>query len=345
MEGQSKFLFQSNKKRHGMTGVATEANSGINNSQVLNTPKSKLLKPTTPYTLRKKLKSQFSKLLDEEDDEVFSESDDEEFILNVASSDSEEEDEQISNSKNEGDSDSDTDYAASSTSTKLSTSKRNIAPSQFRGKDNQYVMKSDDYFSWQASSKIATSNHTLQKLKNPKLTEDELQRLLMSCSLNQSKEHEKAIHEMVKLNCCNFNKWLYILHEGFNVLLYGFGSKRNILITFQNEMVANSAVIVVHGYFPSLTIKDVTDSILLDVLKYKTAPGNVFDALEVIKEKCKKLKNEHFYLIVHNIDGPMLRNHKSQTVLSSLADISNIHLLASVDHINTPLSKLYLFIF
>jgi origin recognition complex subunit 2 len=48
--------------------------------------------------------------------------------------------------------------------------------------------------------------------------------------------------------------------------------------------------------------------------------------------------DEDLFLIIHNIDGPMLRAEKVQTVLSMLADVPNVHLLASVDHINSPLS-------
>ena len=37
----------------------------------------------------------------------------------------------------------------------------------------------------------------------------------------------------------------------------------------------------------------------------------------------------------------MLRSHKAQDVLSRLASIPNIHVLASVDHINAPLSNCF----
>lgn len=33
---------------------------------------------------------------------------------------------------------------------------------------------------------------------------------------------------------------------------------------------------------------------------------------------------------VHNIDGPMLRNETSQTVLSMLAEIPRVHIIASI---------------
>lgn len=48
----------------------------------------------------------------------------------------------------------------------------------------------------------------------------------------------------------------------------------------------------------------------------------------------------HVYLIVHNIDGPMLRGEKTQSALGQLASLPNLHLVASIDHINAPLGEL-----
>lgn len=53
--------------------------------------------------------------------------------------------------------------------------------------------------------------------------------------------------------------------------------------------------------------------------------------------------NDRLCLIIHNIDGIMLRSNKTQNILASLAAIPNIHVVASVDHINAPLRKLYVF--
>lgn len=45
----------------------------------------------------------------------------------------------------------------------------------------------------------------------------------------------------------------------------------------------------------------------------------------------------HVYLLIHNIDGPMLRGEKTQSALGQLASLPNLHLVASLDHINAPL--------
>ena len=43
--------------------------------------------------------------------------------------------------------------------------------------------------------------------------------------------------------------------------------------------------------------------------------------------------------MIHSIDGGMLRNEKTQTVLSQLAQVSGLHVIASIDHINSSLGK------
>lgn len=45
------------------------------------------------------------------------------------------------------------------------------------------------------------------------------------------------------------------------------------------------------------------------------------------------------YLLIHNIDGQMLHGDRNQQILSQLAAIPGIHLLASIDHLNAPLSE------
>lgn len=45
----------------------------------------------------------------------------------------------------------------------------------------------------------------------------------------------------------------------------------------------------------------------------------------------------HVYLLIHNIDGLMLRGEKTQSALGQLASLPNLHLVASIDHINGPL--------
>lgn len=154
-----------------------------------------------------------------------------------------------------------------------------------------------------------------------------------------SKEHEEAIKNLNEENKRNFDKWLTLFDEGYTVLLHGFGSKRNLMQNFHEEKLANRHVIVVNGFFPSLTIKDILDSIWVDMLEQPSVGENPHETVDMIEEEMKQIPALHIFLILHNIDGTMLRNDKAQSVLSRLANIKNVHIIASIDHINTPLRK------
>lgn len=54
---------------------------------------------------------------------------------------------------------------------------------------------------------------------------------------------------------------------------------------------------------------------------------------------CISDPDNHIFLIINNIDGAMLRGDKNQQALGQLASIPNMHVVASIDHINAPLSK------
>lgn len=205
-----------------------------------------------------------------------------------------------------------------------------------------YTIKAEDYFYQNSLKKSQTSNHTLDKLKTPRLSQEELRKLLSNLSVEN---HSEKISEIYVQNKNCFNKWMCLLQEGFNVLLYGLGSKRSVLHDFHREYLSDLPVIVVNGFFPSLTMKEIIDSIMIEILEIDSVPGNIFEAVQIITEEFQRYPNLHLYLIVHNIEGEMLRvNLKNQSALASLASVDNIHLIASIDHINAPLSRFF-FIF
>lgn len=46
-------------------------------------------------------------------------------------------------------------------------------------------------------------------------------------------------------------------------------------------------------------------------------------------------------LVIHNIDGPGLRDPDTQQYLARIAACSHIRVIASIDHVNAPLCKYY----
>jgi origin recognition complex subunit 2 len=101
--------------------------------------------------------------------------------------------------------------------------------------------------------------------------------------------------------------------------------------------VVEKVLILIFLYL-CLILLQVVDSIADEVLELSDRPAGMLECLEVIEEE---LCNELF-IIVHNLDGPMLQSNKSQDVLSRLAKMEHIHLVASIDHVNAPLSEFLL---
>ncbi|XP_016407837.1 origin recognition complex subunit 2-like [Sinocyclocheilus rhinocerous] len=114
----------------------------------------------------------------------------------------------------------------------------------------------EEYFEAHISSKVLTSDRTLQKLQTPKLDRETLLSLLGKnppCFAEEIKQLN-AKHEK------NFNQWKLQLHMGFNILIYGLGSKKLLLEKFRTSMLSDYDHVVVNGFFPSMTLKSVRES-------------------------------------------------------------------------------------
>nr|CAB3264575.1 origin recognition complex subunit 2-like [Phallusia mammillata] len=107
-----------------------------------------------------------------------------------------------------------------------------------------------------------TSDHTLQSLKTPQLNPDQLSNALSKHSHQSGKM--KEVQEVVaaqNLLCDHhkqmFTKWLFNLCNDFNIILYGLGSKRQLMHAFCSKHLKKQSKLVVNGFFPSLSIKSV----------------------------------------------------------------------------------------
>ena len=137
-----------------------------------------------------------------------------------------------------------------------------------------------------------------------------------------------------------FRRYAHELDQGFNLVFYGFGSKRAVLNDFASKELAHRGhVVVVNGYHPSTSLKDVLASI-------ERVPGlaNAATGADAqVRRICSFFsaadapRTRRLYLIVHNIDAPPMRAQKMRNALSLLALSPNIHLAASVDRLGAPL--------
>lgn len=74
--------------------------------------------------------------------------------------------------------------------------------------------------------------------------------------LDQVLTSEYFINTNTVPNSCNSSCFIY--SNGFNILLYGFGSKRKLIEQFRHTVLPGFSHLVINGYFPSLTVKHVS---------------------------------------------------------------------------------------
>ncbi|XP_056097735.1 origin recognition complex subunit 2 [Rhinichthys klamathensis goyatoka] len=191
----------------------------------------------------------------------------------------------------------------------------------------------EEYFEAHSSSKVLTSDRTLQKLHTPQLDRETLLRLLSE----NTPRYAEEIHQLNAKHEKNFDQWMMQMHMGFNIVIYGLGSKKLLLEKFCSSLLSDWDHVVVNGFFPSITLKAILNSITADVFQHEGSFRNPGDQVDFIARALREDPSNHVFLIVNNIDGPMLRGDRTQHALGQLAALPNMHLLASIDHINAPL--------
>lgn len=151
-------------------------------------------------------------------------------------------------------------------------------------------------------------------------------------------------------------RYLLELVEGFNLLFYGFGSKRRALNELARGACAmtHSHVLVLNGFLPSFAARD----ILAALARLPGAPQSVEDVAQFLTAKppstsslsspsssssppppsksVQKPQQRRLVLVVHNIDAPAIRSPKVRALLNALSSLRGVQIAASMDHINAP---------
>ncbi|XP_029789967.1 origin recognition complex subunit 2 [Suricata suricatta] len=191
----------------------------------------------------------------------------------------------------------------------------------------------EEYFEAHSSSKVLTSDRTLQKLKRAKLDQQTLHNLLSKVSPSFSAELKQLNQQYEQL----FHKWMLQLRLGFNIVLFGLGSKRDLLERFRSAVLQDSIHVVINGFFPGISVKSILNSITEEVLDHMGTFRSLLDQLDWIVNKFKEDSSLELFLLIHNLDSQMLRGDKSQQIIGQLSSLRNICLIASIDHLNAPL--------
>ncbi|KAJ7096680.1 origin recognition complex, subunit 2 [Mycena belliarum] len=205
--------------------------------------------------------------------------------------------------------------------------------------DRRAIVQSsfDAYFALSAA-RASTSSSLFSALIQP-LSAEEYAESIAVDSLGSKHLQSRILFEPAR--SALFSQLQCELNEGFNLVCYGFGSKRSLLNQFASSRCSKAGhVVVVNGFHPELSLKDVLSSIesipgiTALPLASSTAEGQ---ARRIYDFFSRSLKQRHLYLVVHNIDSFLVRISKAKACLSLLALHPHIHLIASVDHINSPL--------
>lgn len=237
---------------------------------------------------------------------------------------------------------------------------------------------SGDLYLINASANTKTSDHLLSDLIDPAFTfttyADSLAEFDVGSSNPQMVKHRQRWEEHNESHDAKFFRWQHEMEQGFNILLYGFGSKIKVVDRFAHEMSRKGNVIVVKGYDGTVSLVDIVE-VLESFVKFEARededednaggspskrskgkgkqkeriPVSAVGVVEVsaiegrVRRVCSRMKvaqgdnRKDVYLLIHSLDGPVLRQAKTLSLLALLAAQPRIHLLATVDHIRAAL--------
>ncbi|KAF7350390.1 Origin recognition complex subunit 2 [Mycena venus] len=207
--------------------------------------------------------------------------------------------------------------------------------------DNRVIVQSsfDAYFALSAA-KASTSSNIFSSLIQPLSAEEYAESIAVDAP---GSKHLQSSILLEPARSALFSRLLCELNEGFNLICYGFGSKRKLLDDFASSRCSKAGhVVVVNGFQPELSVKDVLNSIenipgiTALPLPTSTVDGQARRIYDFFSQSSPK-RRRHLYLVIHNIDAFFVRTPKAKACLSLLALHPHIHLIASVDHLNSPL--------
>ncbi|KAI9807302.1 MAG: Origin recognition complex subunit 2 [Piccolia ochrophora] len=149
--------------------------------------------------------------------------------------------------------------------------------------------------------------------------------------------HAPEIAHLSSLHARSFPQWRFELSEGFNICLYGWGSKRDLAMSFADFLHQHSSdpptVLVVNGYTPNLTPRAILH--LLSTTLLPSQPKPVLDPSTLLS--LLPTTSPPPLVIIHSIDALPLRRPATQSLLASLASHPCLTLLATADHPSFPL--------
>jgi origin recognition complex subunit 2 len=154
--------------------------------------------------------------------------------------------------------------------------------------------------------------------------------------------HQESRGYLSSLYRTMFPQWYFELTQGFSILFYGVGSKRVLLTEFVSESINKTLpVLVANGYNAATSFKEILNMAVSVLVSDQTVrqsmpkhPADLVAALVKYLEDADP--GPQLVLLVHNLDGEALRSDNTQAMFARLVSVPQIWMIASVDHIQTP---------
>jgi len=202
----------------------------------------------------------------------------------------------------------------------------------------------EEYFWQNRPGGTKTSNNTLPS--QSLLNHDEYFQAMQS----YRDRHEPEKDFLLELHSRAYDQWIFELEQGFNICLYGYGSKRPITEKFTARLYQHLSgqsdkskqtpkIVVVNGYTSGTTLKDILITIASTVVPANTKlPNQPTSLLAYIVDYLSENAPRHpIPVIINSIDSPYLRKGAVPSMLAALAAHPSINLLCTADTPNFPL--------
>ena len=204
----------------------------------------------------------------------------------------------------------------------------------------------EEYFWQNRPGGMKTSNNTLSA--QTLLNHDEYFQAISS----YQDRHESEMEFLLELHSRAFDQWIFELEEGFNICLYGYGSKRNITDKFAAHLHQHLAgtttykgskktpkIAVVNGYAAGTTLKELLTTIASIAVSATTKlPNQPAVLLDFLLEHLSSSPPPHpIPVILNSIDSVYLRKSPTPAMLARLAAHPSINLICTADTPNFPL--------
>ncbi len=155
--------------------------------------------------------------------------------------------------------------------------------------------------------------------------------------------HAYSLKFLHSLHSRSFPQWNFELSQSFNICLYGYGSKRNLITAFANYLhflhpSHSPKIMIINGYTPALKIRQILTTIATLIFdspassltpKLGTQPRDILDS--ILAHMTTSPPSSPIHIFVNSLDAPTLRRAPNPSILALLASSPHIRLLVTCD--------------